>query len=81
MSLTFTSISRKMLILFFDSDEYCLALVQEYGLEKPLSKLVKEKAKQQFMKGDARPGEVTQILFGVVSLLRHLAIPGKFFFF
>jgi hypothetical protein len=25
----------------------------------------------------ARPGEVTQILFGVVSLLRHLSIPGR----
>lgn len=57
-------------------DEHCISLVRDYGLALPLAKIAKGKAKQQFDKAEgARPGEVTQILFGVVSLLRHLAIP------
>ena len=62
--------------LTMGADEHCIQLVQEYGLAIPLAKLVKEKVEQQFLKAGARPGEVTQILFGLVSLLRHLAIPG-----
>lgn len=61
-----------------DADEHCVQLVQEYGLARPLAKLVEEKVEQQFLKSGSRPGEVTQILFGLVSLLRHLAIPGSF---
>lgn len=55
-----------------------MALVQEYGLAEPLAQLVVEKVRQQLSKTTVRPGEVTQILFGVVSLLRHLSIPGMF---
>ncbi|KAL8276235.1 hypothetical protein RQP46_011352 [Phenoliferia psychrophenolica] len=64
-----------MLAALGRKDEYCVILVQEYGLAAPLSALVVEKVQQQLSKASVRPGEVTQILFGVVSLLRHLSIP------
>ncbi|KAK4705703.1 hypothetical protein P7C70_g506, partial [Phenoliferia sp. Uapishka_3] len=64
-----------MLAALGRKDEHCVILVQEYGLAGPLSRLVVEKVQQQLSKASVRPGEVTQILFGVVSLLRHLSIP------
>lgn len=61
-----------------DADEHCISLVHDYGLAPPLGKIAIKMAGLQFEKATngARPGEVTQILFGVVSLLRHLSIPG-----
>ncbi|BGP56128.1 hypothetical protein JCM8202_005895 [Rhodotorula sphaerocarpa] len=55
-------------------DEYTLALVRDYGLAPPLAEIVRERVSGAIGK-TGRPGETTQILFGVVSLLRHLAIP------
>jgi hypothetical protein len=45
----------------------------------PLANLLKTKVKQQLAK-EGKPGEVTQTLFGLVSFLRHLAIPRKLSF-
>ncbi|BGP16884.1 hypothetical protein JCM10213v2_004892 [Rhodosporidiobolus nylandii] len=59
-------------------DEHTLSLVHDYGLAAPLARIVKERVEQQLAaqpEERGRPGETTQILFGVVSLLRHLAIP------
>lgn len=55
-----------------------MSLVHEYGIAPPLGKIAIKMSALQFEKATngARPGEVTQILFGVVSLLRHLSIPG-----
>ncbi|KAM0789217.1 hypothetical protein ACM66B_000062 [Microbotryomycetes sp. NB124-2] len=67
-----------MLAALARNDEHCVSLVHQYGVDGPLSKIVASKTAQQFGRsngGSARPGEVTQILYGVVSLLRHLAIP------
>ncbi|GAA6043604.1 hypothetical protein JCM8097_008283 [Rhodosporidiobolus ruineniae] len=60
-------------------DEHTLSLVRDYGLAGPLARIVRERVEQQLAApGErGRPGETTQILFGVVSLLRHLAIPDK----
>ncbi|GAA5988181.1 hypothetical protein JCM10908_002098 [Rhodotorula pacifica] len=55
-------------------DEYTLSLVRYYGLAEPLARIVRERVAGAIGK-TGRPGETTQILFGVVSLLRHLAIP------
>jgi hypothetical protein len=55
--------------------------VQDYGLAGPLAKIAATKSVQQFEKAGSRPGEITQILFGVVSLLRHLSIPSEPFLF
>jgi hypothetical protein len=59
------------------ADEHCIALVKTYGLAQPLASLVEQKVEQQFsaQAGGGRTGETTQILYGVVGLLRHLAIP------
>ncbi|GAA6003046.1 hypothetical protein JCM10207_001961 [Rhodosporidiobolus poonsookiae] len=59
------------------SDAHTEALVHEYGLAAPLARIVREHVDRQLAApGErGRPGETTQILFGVVSLLRHLAIP------
>ncbi|GAA5826453.1 hypothetical protein JCM11251_002378 [Rhodosporidiobolus azoricus] len=62
-------------------DQYTISLVHTYGLAAPLARIVQDPvdslvataAKEQ----QGRPGETTQVLFGVVSLLRHLAIPAK----
>ncbi|SCV69780.1 BQ2448_1174 [Microbotryum intermedium] len=60
------------------SDEHCVALVQTYGVAAPLAQIARRKAVQQFQKESTRPGgEVTQVLFGVISLLRHLSIPSS----
>lgn len=61
------------------TDEHCVSLVHEYGVAPPLGKIAIKMSALQFEKATngARPGEVTQILFGVVSLLRHLSIPGE----
>ncbi|KAK4057274.1 hypothetical protein OIO90_001771 [Microbotryomycetes sp. JL221] len=67
-----------MLAALARKDEHCVSLVHQYGVAVPLSKIVIEKSIQQFDRtgdGAARPGEVTQILYGTVGLLRHLAIP------
>ncbi|KAM0748690.1 hypothetical protein T439DRAFT_327961 [Meredithblackwellia eburnea MCA 4105] len=64
-----------MLAALGRKDEHCVILVQDYGLAPPLAALVDAKVKEQMSKDNVRPGEVTQILFGVVSLLRHLSIP------
>lgn len=56
------------------ADEYTLALVSEYGLAGPLSQIVRDRVAGAISKS-GRPGETTQTLFGVISLLRHLAIP------
>jgi hypothetical protein len=63
------------------TDEHTLSLVHDYGLAAPLARIVRERVEQSVAApGErGRPGETTQILFGVVSLLRHLAIPGAFF--
>ncbi|GAA5933038.1 hypothetical protein JCM1841_003223 [Sporobolomyces salmonicolor] len=60
-------------------DEHTEALVHDYGLAAPLASIVQERVDQQLApkEGGSRPGETTQILYGVVSLLRHLAIPVK----
>ncbi|GAA5878537.1 hypothetical protein JCM1840_005541 [Sporobolomyces johnsonii] len=60
-------------------DEHTEALVHDYGLAAPLARIVQERVDQQLApkEGASRPGETTQILYGVVSLLRHLAIPVK----
>ncbi|GAA5872973.1 hypothetical protein JCM8547_003277 [Rhodosporidiobolus lusitaniae] len=60
-------------------DEHTESLVHEYGLAGPLARIVQERVDQSLAAPgeQGRPGETTQILFGVVSLLRHLAIPVK----
>ncbi|GAA5844501.1 hypothetical protein JCM9279_006325 [Rhodotorula babjevae] len=55
-------------------DEHTLSLVHDYNLAKPLARIVAERVSGAIGR-TGRPGETTQILFGVVSLLRHLAIP------
>ncbi|KAK4051403.1 hypothetical protein OIV83_002887 [Microbotryomycetes sp. JL201] len=69
-----------MLAALARRDEHCVSLVHQYGVVEPLSQIVLSKTAQQFVKRDRNAtnlGEVTQILYGVVSLLRHLAIPGE----
>ncbi|GAA5896449.1 hypothetical protein JCM6882_001016 [Rhodosporidiobolus microsporus] len=64
-------------------DEYTESLVHTYGLAAPLARIVQARVDQLLASAAAakeqqgRPGETTQVLFGVVSLLRHLAIPVK----
>ncbi|GAA5971141.1 hypothetical protein JCM11641_004159 [Rhodosporidiobolus odoratus] len=60
-------------------DKHTESLVHDYGLAAPLARIVNERVQQQLSAPSerGRPGETTQILFGVVSLLRHLAIPVK----
>lgn len=55
-------------------DEYTLSLVRDYAIAKPLADIVRDQVGGAIGK-TGRPGETTQILFGVISLLRHLAIP------
>ncbi|KPV77656.1 uncharacterized protein RHOBADRAFT_51482 [Rhodotorula graminis WP1] len=55
-------------------DEHTLSLVHDYALAEPLARTVAERVSGAIGR-TGRPGETTQILFGVVSLLRHLAIP------
>ncbi|GAA5971131.1 hypothetical protein JCM8115_003070 [Rhodotorula mucilaginosa] len=55
-------------------DEYTLSLVRDYAIAEPLADIVRARVEGAIGK-TGRPGETTQILFGVVSLLRHLAIP------
>ncbi|GAA5890729.1 hypothetical protein JCM8208_004976 [Rhodotorula glutinis] len=55
-------------------DEHTLSLVHDYALAEPLARIVSERVNGAIGR-TGRPGETTQILFGVVSLLRHLAIP------
>ncbi|GAA5924012.1 hypothetical protein JCM3775_005573 [Rhodotorula graminis] len=55
-------------------DEHTLSLVHDYALAEPLARIVAERVSGAVGR-TGRPGETTQILFGVVSLLRHLAIP------
>ncbi|ORY58020.1 hypothetical protein BCR35DRAFT_209510 [Leucosporidium creatinivorum] len=66
-----------MLAALGRKDEHCVSLVHEYGVAHPLGKIAIKMSALQFEKATngTRPGEVTQILFGVVSLLRHLSIP------
>ncbi|KDE06742.1 hypothetical protein MVLG_02938 [Microbotryum lychnidis-dioicae p1A1 Lamole] len=65
-----------MLAAIGRKDEHCVVLVQTYGLAAPLAQIARRKAMQQFQKESSKPGgEVTQVLFGVISLLRHLSIP------
>ncbi|KAI5474404.1 hypothetical protein MNV49_003372 [Pseudohyphozyma bogoriensis] len=63
-----------MLAALGRSDEHCVTLVRHYQLVEPLAELLVAKVAAQ-LSGTGKPGEVTQTLFGVVSLLRHLAIP------
>ncbi|GAA6060054.1 hypothetical protein JCM10212_001051 [Sporobolomyces blumeae] len=73
-------------------DEYTEALVQDYGLAAPLARIIERRTRLALrpppIKHEpgavppsatpaSRPGETTQILYGVVSLMRHLAIPLK----
>ncbi|GAA6051123.1 hypothetical protein JCM3770_004726 [Rhodotorula araucariae] len=55
-------------------DKHTLALVREYQLAAPLARIVRERVAGAASR-TGRPGETTQILYGVVGLLRHLAIP------
>ncbi|BGP40804.1 hypothetical protein JCM10450v2_004807 [Rhodotorula kratochvilovae] len=55
-------------------DEHTLSLVHDYHLAAPLARIVRERVEGAIGR-TGRPGETTQILFGVVGLLRHLAIP------
>ncbi|KWU41325.1 hypothetical protein RHOSPDRAFT_37134 [Rhodotorula sp. JG-1b] len=55
-------------------DEYTLSLVRDYRIAEPLADIVRDRVGGAIGK-TGRAGETTQILFGVVSLLRHLAIP------
>ncbi|GAA6006995.1 uncharacterized protein JCM10292_003424 [Rhodotorula paludigena] len=63
-----------MLAALGRKDEYTRSLVHDYGLAAPLARIVRDRVEGALNKS-GRPGETTQILFGVVSLLRHLAIP------
>lgn len=58
-------------------DEHCISLVQQYGVATPLARITIDKCALQLQgpKTGTRPGETTQILYGVISLLRHLSIP------
>lgn len=58
------------------TDEYTLSLVRDCAIAEPLADIVRARVEGAIGR-TGRPGETTQILFGVVSLLRHLAIPGK----
>ncbi|BGP32744.1 hypothetical protein JCM10296v2_004528 [Rhodotorula toruloides] len=55
-------------------DNHTLSLVRDYHLASPLARIVRDRVSGAVGK-TGRPGETTQVLFGVVSLLRHLAIP------
>ncbi|CDR42013.1 RHTO0S06e08768g1_1 [Rhodotorula toruloides] len=55
-------------------DEHTLSLARDYQLASPLARIVRDRVSGAVGK-TGRPGETTQVLFGVVSLLRHLAIP------
>ncbi|GAA5873186.1 hypothetical protein JCM16303_006965 [Sporobolomyces ruberrimus] len=69
------------------SDQYVERLVHEYGLASPLAKIIEARVPAALVPatstptsgqpGQSRAGENTQILYGVVSLMRHLAIPLK----
>jgi hypothetical protein len=69
------------------SDQYVERLVHDYGLAEPLAKIIKTRVPIALVppasstpnqeQGKGRAGENTQILYGVVSLMRHLAIPRK----
>ncbi|BGP70994.1 hypothetical protein NBRC10513v2_004358 [Rhodotorula toruloides] len=55
-------------------DDHTLSLVRDYHLASRLARIVRDRVSGAVGK-TGRPGEKTQVLFGVVSLLRHLAIP------
>jgi len=67
------------------SDQYVERLVHDYGLAEPLAKIIEARvpialappasSSPSQEQGKGRAGENTQILYGVVSLMRHLAIP------
>lgn len=59
------------------SDEHCVILVQNYGLAPALAQIAATHTKLQLEPAALRPRETTQILYGVVSLLRHLSISAK----
>ncbi|GAA5975022.1 hypothetical protein JCM5350_004548 [Sporobolomyces pararoseus] len=65
------------------SDQYVERLVHEFGLVDPLARIVKARVPAALLpassttQNQGRAGENTQILYGVVSLIRHLAIPLK----
>jgi hypothetical protein len=59
------------------ADEHCVVLVERDGLAEPLVGL-SEEAESPETKARTRPGEATQVLHGVASLLKHLSIPGQF---
>lgn len=57
------------------ADAHCLALVNNYSIAPRIAKLLHDKALPQSSATSTRLGEDTQLIFGLVSLLRHLAIP------
>ncbi|GAA5953033.1 hypothetical protein JCM3765_003039 [Sporobolomyces pararoseus] len=69
------------------SDQYVERLVHEFGLVDPLAQIIKARVPTALLpapstaqnggKSEGRAGENTQILYGAVSLMRHLAIPMK----
>lgn len=64
-----------LLRLRLRTDDHTLSLVRDYHLASRLARIVRDRVSGAVGK-TGRPGEKTQVLFGVVSLLRHLAIPG-----
>lgn len=52
-----------------------MILVHTYNLAPALVQIAASQTKLQLQPPATRPQETTQILFGVISLLRHLAIP------
>lgn len=56
-------------------------MVHEYGLVEPLARIIEARVPAAVepapvaKESHGRAGENTQILYGVVSLMRHLAIP------
>lgn len=57
------------------SDEHSISLVNQFHVAAPIASILASKSQEIAATSTSRPGETAQILFGLVSLLRHLAIP------
>ena len=66
------------------ADEYVERMVHEYGLVEPLARIIEARVPAALEpapvanESNGSAPENTQILYGVVSLMRHLAIPRVF---